>query len=324
MWKRILLYGALGIAAVIGGGFAYLSLRSPNALPAESIKVPMTPEAIARGEYIFTVAAACDNCHSQHDFTRFGAPIVVSGRGRGWDFPKELGLPGAVTARNITPDVETGIGSWTDGEKIRAIREGVSRDGSALFPMMPYEYYRHMSDSDVQALVAYMNTLPPIRNPLPPTKLDFPVNYLIVSAPAPARNVPAVDTNGKLEWGRYLATLAHCGECHTPKEKGAPIAGLEFAGGEAFQIGEMKAVSANITPNMDTGIGKVSEQEFIEKFHQHRKYAETGPPPAKPENFTVMAWLALSKMSREELSAIYGYLRTVKPVDHSVETHPVK
>ena len=77
--------------------------------------------------------------------------------------PPEAGLPGRVAARNITPDKETGIGNWTDGEKIRAIREGIGRDGHALFPMMPYESFRHMSDEDVYSLVAYLNSLPPVK-----------------------------------------------------------------------------------------------------------------------------------------------------------------
>ncbi len=324
MWKRIVLFGVLGIGAAIGGGFAYLSLRQPNALPPESVQVKMTPENIARGEYLFTIAADCDGCHSQRDITKFSAPVVTSGRGRGWQFPKELGLPGDVVAPNITPDVETGIGAWTDGEKIRAIREGVSRDGRPLFPMMPYQAMAKMSDADVQALVAYMNTLPAVRNPLPRTRLDFPVNYLITSAPAPARNVAAVDTSNKLEWGRYLVTLAGCSGCHTPMEKGEPKPGLVFAGGEPFTIGTMKAVSANITPDTDTGIGKMSEAEFIERFHQYRKYEQEGIPAVKPESFTIMPWMALSKFSKEELSAIYTFLRTVKPVNHSVETHPLK
>lgn len=324
MWKKILLFGSLGLVSVIGAGFGYLSLRSPNHLPAESIQVPMTPENIARGEYLFTVVADCDGCHSERNLSKFTAPAVARGRGRGWQFPKELGLPGDVVAPNITPDVETGIGAWTDGEKIRAIREGISRDGRPLFPMMPYQGFAKMSDSDVQALVAYMNTLPAVRNPLPRTRLNFPVNYLITGAPAPSRNVAAPDKSNKLAWGQYLVTVAGCGGCHTPMEKGDPIPGKAFAGGEPFVIANYKAVSANITPDNDTGIGKMSEAEFIERFHQYKKYIQDGPPPVTPENFTIMPWLNFAKLPAEDLGAIYAYLRTVPPVNHSVETHPQK
>jgi len=324
MWKRVLLFGALGLVAVVAGGFGYLSLRSPNHLPAEAIQVPMNAQTIARGEYLFTVIADCDGCHSERDAAKFSLPVVTRGRAKGWQFPKELGLPGEVVAPNITPDVETGIGAWTDGEKIRAIREGVSRDGRALFPMMPYTNFAKMSDEDVQALVAYMNTIPAVRNPLPRTKLDFPVNLFIVSAPKPSRNVARANTTDKLEWGRYLTTMAGCGECHTPMDKGAPLPGMHFAGGEPFVVGNFKAVSANITPHPDTGIGKMTEAEFIERFHQYRKYLTEGAPATTAENFTVMPWLTFTKMSSEELGAIYTFLRTVAPVNHSVETHPAK
>jgi len=106
-------------------------------------------------------------------------------------------------------------------------------------------------------------------------------------------------------------------------ERGEPLPGKLFAGGESFRIGAMKAVSANITPDADTGIGKMSEAEFIERFQQYRQYAVEGPPEVRPESFTVMPWMAYTKLSSEELSAIYAFLRGVKPVNHSVETHPV-
>lgn len=275
MWKRILLLAAGGITTVIGAGYAYVSLRPLNLLPAESIQVCMTPENISRGEYLFTVAADCDGCHSQRDLSKFSAPVISRGRGRGWRFPKELGLPGTVVAPNITPDVETGIGAWTDGEKIRAIREGIGRDGRALFPMMPYRNFARMSDDDVQSLVAYMNTLPAIHNPLPRTTLDFPVNYLIATAPAPARNVAAADPNNKLEWGRYLVSIARCDS-------------------EALQV------------------RKVSEAEFIERFHQNLNYAQRGTTGLRAGSLNVTSWRKLAKISREELSAIYAFLRTVE------------
>jgi hypothetical protein len=104
------------------------------------VKVEMTPERVARGEYLFKVAADCGGCHSERDWSKFSAPVVQGGEGKGFVFPPELALPGTVVAPNLTPDPETGLGAWSDGEKIRAIREGISRDGRALFPMMPYPY----------------------------------------------------------------------------------------------------------------------------------------------------------------------------------------
>src|SRR4051794_10577584 len=162
---------AAGMIAAIGG-FGYLYLREPAIAAPPAVKVDMTPARLARGKYLYNLAD-CDGCHSQRDFSRFDGPVVESGRGRGNVFPPDLGLPGMVASRNITPDKETGIGNWTDGEKIRAIREGISRDVTALFPMMGYERFRHMSDEDVYSLVSYLNTLTPVRNPVPRSRLVF-------------------------------------------------------------------------------------------------------------------------------------------------------
>jgi cytochrome c553 len=118
---------------------------------------------------------------------------------------------------------------------IRAIREGVSRDGQALFPLMPYASFRHMSDEDVFALVAYLRTLPPAKNVLSRSKINFPVSMLIKSVPQPAGHVPPVDRSNQLKYGEYLMTLAGCGGCHTPMEKGEPLPGKRLAGGEVFR-----------------------------------------------------------------------------------------
>ncbi len=152
--KRMLLLPLTALLLAAAGGVGWLFLRKPAMAPPRDVRVPMTPERVARGKYLFEVVADCDGCHSERDFTRFAGPVVVSGRGNAFRFPVEMGLPGEVIAPNITPDVETGIGAWSDGEKIRAIRDGVSRDGRALFPLMGYPRYRYMSDQDVESLVA--------------------------------------------------------------------------------------------------------------------------------------------------------------------------
>ena len=314
----------LFLLVTAGGGAAWLLLRRPAQLPAPDIKVPMTPERIARGRYIFLNLADCGGCHSDRDFSRVGGPEVQSGRGRGSVLSSLLhGLPGTVVAPNITPDPETGIGRWTDGEKIRAIREGVDRDGRALFPMMPYTGYRNMSDYDVQSVVAFLDSLPPLRNPLPPTKLDFPVNVFIKFAPAPVGTVPNPNPADTVRYGEYLANVGGCGECHTPLEKGRPVAGMEFAGGQPFATNLGTVVTANITPDADTSIGKWSEEFFLQKFAAYREYAGQGPPPSPgPQAFTLMPWLGMSHLADEDLKAIYAFLRTLKPVRHYVEMHP--
>lgn len=324
MWKKIILIVLLVLVFVAGGALCYLYLHQPTQVAASSIKVSMTPERIARGKYIFDIAADCAGCHSQHDYTRVGGPLVPGGEGRG-NVLSELmpSLPGTVVAPNLTNDPETGLGKWTDGEKIRAIREGVDNTGRALFPMMPYPGYRKMSDDDVQSVVAYMNSLPAIRNPLPVTKLAFPVGLFIKFVPQPAASTPPPDRADKVKYGEYLVTLGGCGDCHTPVEKGQPVAAKAFAGGRVFPTTHGTVVSANITPDIETGIGKWSEEYFAKKVYDYKEYAVNGPPPlAGPQAFTLMPWLSLSQEPPEDLGAIYAFLRTIKPVHNAVETHP--
>jgi mono/diheme cytochrome c family protein len=322
MWKKFLGYGVLTIVVVLSLGFAYLYFGNPATAPPSSIKIEPSEARLARGKYLFHHVAVCGDCHSQRDFTRFGGPVIEGGDGLGFAFPQEMGFPGTVVAPNITPDKDAGIGNWTDGEVIRASLEGVSRAGSALFPLMPYADFRHMSDEDVYALVAYLRTLPPAKNVLPRSKINFPVSMLINSAPKPAGHVPPVDRNDPVKYGGYLTRLGGCAGCHTPMEKGEPLPGKQLAGGEIFRTPMGTVVSANITPDKDTGLGKWSEQDFLHKFYQYRKYVEEGSPKIGPESFTLMPWLPFCQLPEEDLKAIFTFLKTQPPVYNAVETHP--
>jgi len=302
-----------GLLVAAGAGVGFLYLRKPASQPPRDIRVEITPERLARGKYIFNLGD-CDGCHTPRDFSRFDGPAIESRRGAGTVFPPEMGLPGVVAPPNITPDMETGIGKWTDGEKIRAIREGVDREGRALFPMMPYENYRHMSDEDIYSLVAYLDSLPPVRNVVAKTKLNFPVSQLIKSAPQPVKGqVPPADRTNKVKYGEYLVTIAGCMECHTKS----------LGGGEKFALGPgVVVVSANISPDVHTGTGRWSEQDFVDRFIQYREYAEKGSPQVGPESFTLMPWLNFCRLQEDDLRAIYSFIRTKEPVYKAVDTHP--
>src|SRR5581483_615459 len=133
MWKKIAGFTILLVLLVAGAGVGWAVLRKPAQRPALNVHIVATPELLARGRKIFTLAD-CGGCHSKHDPATFA--LIEGGTGWGNAIPdKELG---EIDIPNITPDRETGIGTWTDGEKMRAIREGVDKDGNALFPMMPY------------------------------------------------------------------------------------------------------------------------------------------------------------------------------------------
>ena len=160
------------------------------------------------------------------------------------------GFPGKVYAPNITPDPETGAGSWSDDQLARAIREGVGHDGRALFPFMPYPDFRAMCDEDLASIIVYLRSLPPVRRQLPTTDLIFPVKYLIRSVPQPL-DAPVLepDVSTPEKRGRYLVTLAGCEDCHTPQDAhGQPLPGMDFAGGLILDGPWGRVASANITP----------------------------------------------------------------------------
>lgn len=321
--KKVLLVTAVALVAIVGGGYAYLTLKQPAMQAPSNIKIEATAQRLERGKYVFENLADCGGCHSERNWEKFGAPVYDGRVGVGFTFPAELGLPGKVTAPNLTPDPETGIGNWTDGEKLRAIREGVDKDGRALFPFMPYEHYRSMSDEDAYSVVAYLNSLLPVKNRLPKTEMNFPVNLMMKFAPAPVTApVAAPDRSNKLKYGEYLVQMGGCIGCHSQMDKGKPIAGKEYGGGEEFHFNGMLVRAANITPDEETGLGKWSEQRFVDKFKGFGNMTYDNAPPMNQSNFTLMPWLSMSQLPEGDLRAIYAYLRTVKPVYNPVEVHP--
>jgi hypothetical protein len=266
---------------------------------------------LARGKYIFEHQSACVDCHSPHDWTLREAPIPTGMEGAGGDFSVLKGLPGRVVAPNLTPDVETGSGSWSDDAMARAIREGISHDGRALFPMMPYENYRQMPDEDVASVVVYLRSLPPVHNPLPTTEIIFPVKYLIRSVPQPIiEPVPAPDVSDPVKRGAFLVTMAGCRDCHTPMEKGAPLPNMDLAGGQIFEGPWGRVATPNLTPD-PSGIPYYDETLFVQALR-------TGFVRARPLN-QIMPWNIYGGMTDEDLKAIFAYLKTVKPIRHVVD-----
>lgn len=316
-------YVVLTLAVLAGGGFGWLASKKPQAAPPSDIKVEVTEARLERGRYLFEHLADCEGCHSPRDWSKYAGPVIAGQRGSGFEFPAELGLPGKVVSANLTSDPETGLGAWTDGEILRAMREGVSKDGRALFNFMPYEHYAHMSDEDAYSLVVYLRTLPPVRRAMPRSELIFPVKYLVNDLPRPLSGpVAPVSKADKVKYGEYLVTIGECKTCHSKLDKGVPVAGREFGGGEEFRFGDLLVRSANITPDNETGIGTWSEDRFVAKFKGFSEMTAENAPPMNQSNFTIMMWLGLSRLEEEDLRAIYAYLRTVPAVRNAVDSHP--
>jgi len=297
---------SIGIGLTIG----WRPFIGPKARPLTSRKFEATPQRLERGHYLAVVLAGCAECHSQHDWNVHGAPIVpgTEGSGQWLNMPD---LPGRVVAPNLTPDRETGAGTWTDDQLARAIREGIGHDGRALFPMMPYEPFHRMSDEDLASIVVYLRSLPPVRAEMAGTEIVFPVKYLIRSVPEPVTEpVASPDPADRLRYGQYLVTLGGCSECHTPQQRGQPIAGLEYGGGWLMRGPWGEVATANITPD-PSGISYYDEPLFLQVLR-------TGYVKARKLN-SIMPFGALKNLTDDDLKAIFAYLRTLKPVKHRVD-----
>jgi hypothetical protein len=300
----------------------YLLIRRPSSAAPSKIVVGTAPARIERGQYLFTTLLDCDGCHSERDFSRLGGPVIAGARGKGGQIKLD-GLPGEVYAPNITPDKETGIGNWTDGEKIRAIREGISKDGHMLFPMMPYTGYRYLSDVDVISLVAFMNTLPPIRNYVQRSSISFLVSVMMKGVPQPViRTIPPVDKDGGEIYGEYLVSIAGCEECHTQQKRGQVDASMRYAGGRVFSTPNGSVVSANITPDKDTGLGKWDFIRFRDRMRVLKPYQGTEYPKVGPERFTLMPWIAYGDLTDHDLEAMWLYIKTRRAITNFVAPHP--
>lgn len=310
---KVARYVLTGVVVLTGGAAIWFFTSFPKVEPAGAVAVDPTPALLARGEYLFHHVTVCAACHSLHDETLAGGPERPGTAGQG-GAPFPLGGKSVVYARNITP---TALGDWTDGELVRSLRDGISRDGAPLFPIMPYTNYRHLARPDLEALIAYTRTLVPRPDEVPERTLGFPLNLLIRIMPSPGGPIP--DAADPVAYGEYLVTAASCGECHTPRDdRGQPVPGRTLAGGSEFPLGEVLVRSANITPDMETGIGGWTRERFVQQFKIRQRDVLEPRPLAPGETPSPMPWLAYGGMTEEDLGAIYDYLRTVEPVHHPV------
>jgi mono/diheme cytochrome c family protein len=303
---------ALLLAVAVTFTIGWRPFIGPRARPLTSRVFERTPQRWARGKYLVEGVAACMDCHSPHDWTKHDAPIVSGMEGAGMDFSVMKGLPGRLVAPNITPDAETGAGNWSDDALARAIREGIAHDGRALFPMMPYENFRHFSDEDLASIIVYIRSLPPARNALPQTEIIFPVKYLIRVVPEPlAAPVPDPDLSQPVKRGEFLVTTAGCADCHTPIDgQGQPLPGMDYSGGQIFDGPWGNVATANLTPDA-SGIPYYDEALFLQTIR-------TGAVRARTLN-QIMPWFVYRNMTDDDLNAVFAYLKTLKPVKHLVD-----
>jgi len=263
----------------------------PAALAGETL--------VKQGEYLAR-AADCIECH-----TAKGGDALAGG--------VPFALPfGTLYSTNITPDQHTGIGAYTDAEFVRAVRRGVRRDGARLYPAMSFASYRYMSDADALAIKAYLFSLAPIEAPPRPSSLGFPFNqrwaigaWDLLFAPD-SRFEPNVERSTEWNRGAYLAeALAHCGECHTPRnfafalDNRRKFGGAVTAGWRAY----------NISGDRSTGIGAWDDAGLL--AYLATGHAEGHGSAGGPMGEAVDA--GLKHLTRDDLEALRTYLRTVPP-----------
>lgn len=321
MKKLLKILGALLLVIVLlgVGAITYITQALPDIPVQADLKVEITPERVARGEYLANHVCVCMDCHSTRDWNKFSGPLIPGTLGKGGEkFDESMNFPGTFYSRNITP---FGLKTWSDGEIYRAITSGVSKDGHAFFPVMPYTHYNLMDTEDIHSIIAYLRGLPEQDNKPETSKATFPFSIILHTIPKPAAPQKRPDPTDAVAYGAYMVNAAGCGECHTKTVKGEKV-GEPFAGGFEFQMptGAVNR-SANITPSENGGIGKWSKQQFIDRFKAYgdSSYVPPAVDWAKGEFQSVMPWTMYTGMTEQDLGAIYDYLRTVKPVDQVVE-----
>ncbi|HUR81789.1 MAG TPA: hypothetical protein VM733_13565, partial [Thermoanaerobaculia bacterium] len=213
----------------------------------------------ARGEYIVRNVAVCGHCHAADPKSNVDGPLSGGMEFRNWRI-------GIARASNLTPDAETGLGARIEGEIVRAIRNGVSRDGRLLIPVMPYEWLHGMSDDDALAVARYLKSLPPVKNEVRQSpSIAFKIGKLFFLRPKEGASMTAPPAGATPEYGQYLSkSVGLCADCHTQRRgiRQSPDMTRMLAGMAKPPEG-FPANPSNLTPDDETGIGRWSEADFL-------------------------------------------------------------
>jgi len=268
-------------------------------LPA-TVAPAQTP--VERGRYLVDTVMTCHNCHTPMGPSGPQLDKALSGGLRFNDPPWD------VTGSNITPDPETGIGKWSDADIKKALLEGVRPNGVHLAEVMPSGFYKIITPGDLDAIVAYLRSLPPIKNKVRDPVYKMQVPHAVF--PGAEKAMAQADLNDKLKRGRYLVTIAHCLECHTPFSMRGLVDfdGSLGRGGREFPGPWGKSVSRNITASKTRGLGDWSDADIKRAITQGvRKDGSKLKPP--------MGYSYYAKMTDGDVDAMVAYLRTLPAKD---------
>lgn len=313
--KRLIWIIPVGIVLIILIAVLYIKLALPNVGPPPDITIEHTKARLERGEYLANTVMGCVDCHSKRDFTKFSGPLTgVKYAGGGDEFIEEFGAPGNFYAPNLTPHH---LKDWTDGEIYRAITTGVSKDGRALFPAMPAHLYGQASKEDIYSVIAYLRTLPTYESSVPDPDPKFPFSLIMNTIPKKIENGTIPNRENIVAYGRYMITIAGCIDCHTPMEKGQYNMEMAYAGSQEFILPTGIVRTSNITPDQTTGIGKWTEEIFVNKFKIYSDSSFILPTVHEGYN-TIMPWTVYTKMEEYDLKAIFAYLQSLEPINNQV------
>jgi mono/diheme cytochrome c family protein len=289
-------WSAVLVAALVSCGGEAPVATAPPAAP--------DPAAVARGEYLVN-AANCIGCHTDK---QHGGALLAGGKAVETPF-------GAYYSRNITPDPVDGIGAWSEADFLRALRRGISPSGAHYFPAFPFPSFTRMTDSDIMDIRAYLVAQPPQPTKNRPHDVGFPFDVRLTMVPWRMLFFTAgsfqPDPNRDATWNRgaYLVTaVAHCGECHTPRNfLGAVEDDRSFGGGTLAGPGVKHA--PNITPDPADGIGKWSVDDIVTVL-------KTGLIPGGDFVGAPMSEVAAetAKLTDADRQAIAVYLKSVPAV----------
>jgi mono/diheme cytochrome c family protein len=293
---RFLIPGPLAFAGGTPVALADFHGVDPTGVPAEL----KSADVVKRGEYLAR-AADCMVCHTSSGGEEYAGGLAIP-------------LPfGTLYSTNITADKQTGIGDYSDADFLNAVQRGVRRDGTRLYPAMPYPSYTYMTDADALAIKAYLFSLAPVRVANRPDTLQFPFNQRWLMGPwsfffnEDARFKPNTARSAEWNRGAYVAeALAHCGDCHTPRnlafalDNRLKFAGAVAAGWHAF----------NITSDRGTGIGAWSDKEiagYLSSGHASGRGTAAGPMGEAVDH-------SFSLMVPADIDAVVAYLRSIPPL----------
>jgi len=256
---------------------------------------------VERGAYLVGSVMVCHNCHTPRGPQGPDLSRALSGGSQVFDEPRFK-----VSGSNITPDKDTGIGGWSDAELKRFLVSGKRPDGTRVAPIMPTAFYDVLTARDLDALTAYLRSVPAVRHEVPAPE------YRMTSKPETptyaGKQASEAELGDPLARGRYLLTIAHCLECHTPEGPSAvhDFAGASGKGGRTFKGPWGESVSANITSDPAAGLGRWSDEEIKRAITQG--IARDGHKLKPP-----MAYAAYAGMTAQDLDAIVAFLRTLPP-----------